>query len=390
MATLFNNKKNSKNKYYAQMRYVKWAKCKYVNLDTSSKTTARVRVGEVNRMEKDIKSGIVDIDAVSWSWKMDNEYGITQVIPKSYKDSIKQWLIIKDTNVSQGTHRRYVISMNCFMNVVGENTPISTITNQNIEDFKKFYAKYHTPVGVNINLRGIKAFLRWAYEEGLIKQMPKICMMKEPKEKPKYLTEKNWRSLIEVDALDGFWKDVMRMYVTTGMRLSEALHGYIDGSFLIVPAHLCKARREIEIELNQFQISVIIELQKARDTFIDKGSSLDTFKSKIGKKFTSACKKIGIYVPRKTTLHCLRHTFAVKKYLETRDLYEVCKRLNHDSIKTTQQRYAQFSWSRLEQDFPSLAPKQAKVDKCIPEKCIPNSDKLNNPHRLMPLNAADC
>ena len=156
MATLFNNKKNSKNKYYAQMRYVKWAKCKYVNLDTSSKTTARVRVGEVNRMEKDIKSGIVDIDAVSWSWKMDNEYGITQVILMSYKDAIKQWLIIKYTNVSQGTHRRYVISMNCFMNVVGESTPISTITNQNIEDFKKFYKGVHKNNGINIIEKGIK------------------------------------------------------------------------------------------------------------------------------------------------------------------------------------------------------------------------------------------
>ena len=359
MATLFNNKKNSKNKYYAQMRYVKWAKCKYVNLDTSSKTTARVRVGEVNRMEKDIKRGIVDIDAVSWSWKMDNEYGITQVILKSYKDAIKQWLIIKDTNVSQGTHRRYVISMNCFMNVVGDTTPLSSITNQNIEDFKLCYTKYHTPVGININLRGIKAFLRWAYDDGLMDKMPKIQMMKEFKIKPKYITEQNWRALMELDSLDGFWKDVFRMYLTTGMRRSEPLNGSIDGSFLIVPAHLTKGNRAYEIPLNDFQVSVIQELQKARDTFIDKGSSLDTFKSKIGKKFTGACKKIGIYVPRKTTLHCLRHTFAVKKYLETRDIYEVCKRLNHDSIKTTQI-YSKFSWKRLEQDFPSLLRKQAK------------------------------
>ena len=87
---------------------------------------------------------------------------------------------------------------------------------------------------------------------------------------------------------------------------------------------------------------------------------------------------------------CLRHTFAVKKYLETRDLYEVCKRLNHNSIKTTQEKYAQFSWSRLEQDFPSLVPKQAKLDKCTPTECTPNTDKLNNPHRQMPVKVADC
>ena len=54
---------------------------------------------------------------------------------------------------------------------------------------------------------------------------------------------------------------------------------------------------------------------------------------------------------------------------------EVCKRLNHDSIKTTQQKYAQFSWRRLEQDFPSLLPKQAKNDECIHENRIHDSNK---------------
>ena len=65
-----------------------------------------------------------------------------------------------------------------------------------------------------------------------------------------------------------------------------------------------------------------------------------------------------------TTLHCLRHTFALMKYLETRDLYEVCKRLNHTSIKTTE-RYSQFSFQRLEQDFPTLmnnGSNKAKID----------------------------
>ena len=84
---------------------------------------------------------------------------------------------------------------------------------------------------------------------------------------------------------------------------------------------------------------------------------------------------MGVYESKKTTLHCLRHTFAIKKYLETRDLYEVCKRLNHDKLSTTQI-YAQFSWSRLEQDFPSLVLKQAKLDECTPIKCTPKENRL--------------
>ena len=33
----------------------------------------------------------------------------------------------------------------------------------------------------------------------------------------------------------------------------------------------------------------------------------------------------------------------------------------------------------LEQDFPSLVPKEAKLDECVTKKCVTNSDKLNNP-----------
>ena len=92
---------------------------------------------------------------------------------------------------------------------------------------------------------------------------------------------------------------------------------------------------------------------------------------------SNACKKIGIYVPKKTTLHCLRHTFAVKKYLETRDLYEVCKRLKHDKLSTTQI-YAKFNWKRLDQDFPSLVPKEVKMDKCKTkvQNYHPNKSKI--------------
>ena len=53
-------------------------------------------------------------------------------------------------------------------------------------------------------------------------------------------------------------------------------------------------------------------------------------------------------------LHCLRHTFAVRRYLQTRDIYLVKQELGHASVTTTEI-YAQFSLRRLEKDFPILA-----------------------------------
>ena len=52
-------------------------------------------------------------------------------------------------------------------------------------------------------------------------------------------------------------------------------------------------------------------------------------------------------------LHCLRHTFAVRRYLQTRDIYLVKQELGHQSVVTTEI-YAKFSLRRLEADFPSL------------------------------------
>ena len=80
------------------------------------------------------------------------------------------------------------------------------------------------------------------------------------------------------------------------------------------------------------------------------------FKNRFSRKFADACKEIGIYESNVTTFHCLRHTFAVRRYLETRDIYQVCKELGHTSIKTTEI-YTQFSYARLEQDYPSLVLK---------------------------------
>ena len=65
------------------------------------------------------------------------------------------------------------------------------------------------------------------------------------------------------------------------------------------------------------------------------------------------------------------------KYLETRDLYEVCKRLNHTSIKTTE-RYSQFSFQRLEQDYPSIVEngsKVAKIDERVTNKRVTNDSE---------------
>ena len=73
--------------------------------------------------------------------------------------------------------------------------------------------------------------------------------------------------------------------------------------------------------------------------------------------------------------HHIRHTYAVRRYLELRDIYQVAKELGHSSVTTTEI-YAKFNLSRLEQDFPSLIGEKTK-SVIINKLDIRNTNYLN-------------
>ncbi|MFC1528151.1 tyrosine-type recombinase/integrase [Candidatus Neomarinimicrobiota bacterium] len=73
--------------------------------------------------------------------------------------------------------------------------------------------------------------------------------------------------------------------------------------------------------------------------------------------FKQCCILVGI---KNKHLHHIRHTFAVRRYIELRDIYQVAKELGHSSVTTTEI-YAKFNLSRLEHDFPSLLSSAKKA-----------------------------
>lgn len=73
----------------------------------------------------------------------------------------------------------------------------------------------------------------------------------------------------------------------------------------------------------------------------------------ISGKFKDILVNLDLYKIRhsdKRNFHRLRHTYAVRKYYETRDIYRVKILLNHSSVTTTE-KHANFSIAELEQDF---------------------------------------
>ena len=351
MAYLKGNKSsNGKTYYRSRIKNVHWSKGYiYVSLNTTNYNTALERHQEVEDKEKGIKNGM----KFSWSWEKESNKGKARILKQNIQEISEKWLDMKKTNVRAETHKRYKFSIQSFLNVIGHTSPLSILDNKCIEGYKAACKLYNTNGGINVNLRGIKCFLLWALEEGYIKSMPKIKMMPTEKNKPKYINDISWDRIMSIEInhtkLD-FYKRVFTLYRDTGMRRSEAILGRLEGNFLIVDAKHSKTGIEKEISLDSNQIGIVNELHNEKDTFLNNGNSIDTFKNNFTKLFKKICNKLEI----DASLHSLRHTFAVRRYLQTKDLYRVCKELGHTSILTTEI-YARFSFVRLEQDFPTLS-----------------------------------
>ena len=330
-------------------------KQKYISLKTTDERVALERHEEVEDYEHQLKKGT----EYQWSW-LGNSKGRTKIKKLTLNELVEKFIGVHKTNVRIGTITRYKCAYNSLMNVLGKSCPPQSINNQSIETWKKCVVQQgRKNNGINIDLRAIKTFLLWSKEEGYIKQMPKIKML--PTEtKIKYINESDWSKIMELD-IDNFYKDCFKILRGIGVRRSDLVKGRIDGQFLVVDAINEKTNTHKDILLTDEQLELVVKVHTKRDETLERGTSIETFLSNITRAFEKACKKIGIYEQGKTNLHCLRHTFAVREYLKSRDIFKVCQLLHHSSVTTTE-KYARLNINRLEQDFPSLT-KVSKVSK---------------------------
>jgi len=83
-------------------------------------------------------------------------------------------------------------------------------------------------------------------------------------------------------------------------------------------------------------------------------------------KFKKAVRLIG---RGELHFHNLRDTFAIIRYIQTRDIYQVSKELHHSSVSVTE-KYANFySIAELENDFPALVVNNSNLRvKGIPQQ----------------------
>ena len=334
--------------WYARVRYYENGneREKQIPLRTKSKVTAHERIAEVNKVEDDIKQGM----EFSFPWLSDST--TTKVQRYTLLDAIERWLSQRSSEgIRQSTIRRNRYSLESLMSHIGTSIPLSKVSTSMIDSYRNYCIhKEMKPDGININLRAIKTFFNWCYRRELIEKNLFVDMVSKPKELPLYIPESLYEKLMQLEWLDERFKTAFAFYYETGCRRSEPFLGELHGNWLLIGGDETKQRIDKELSLNTINLE---RLTSMRTYFNESyGYKLDSWIGNLSKTFLKAMREVDGQ-DTKYHLHCLRHTFAVRRYLQTRDIYLVKNELGHESVTTTE-KYAKFSLRRLENDFPSL------------------------------------
>ena len=341
--------KKRRSKWYARIRI--WANDirketeKQIPLKTTSKVTALERLSIVNKHEADIKSGL----SFTFPWEhIDNNVKVDRF---TVNDAITDWMSFrKKKGIRPKTLEINQNGLNHFTTAIGSNYPLKAVNVKMIDTFVDLLTSKGLSINsVNIHIRTVKAMFMHFWKRDRIVRVPLIEELKKEEENPIYISDNEFQSIMELEWLDKFYKQVFYFYRETGCRLREPFISDLDGDWLDIP-NLSKGKKPRSIQLSNSLKVIYLELMYWYENGY--GSNLKDPAINISKTFKKALRDIGANESKK--FHSLRHTFAVRRIVEQVPVFKIQKMMGHSSITTTEG-YLKLELKRLERDFPSVA-----------------------------------
>ncbi len=185
--------------------------------------------------------------------------------------------------------------------------------------------------------------LNYLYEKEMIEKLPfKVKQIKTDRTLPKFILPEEMDRIYQAIHDEQLYS-VYKIYEITGMRLGELKQSHREGEFIVVEKAKNRKERIIPIPVEN-----IPDYEKAKECQLTD--------SRISHIFSDVCREIGL---KGKTLHCLRHTYALRKLLETNNISLVKELLGHCSVQVTEI-YTQFPKEFLSQVFKYRQISQVK------------------------------
>ena len=328
-----------------------------IPLRTTRKAEAEVRNKEVESLTTTIQQDR-GYKHIAFGWLSGG--GRTKIVDRTIYEVFEEYISVKRIDgVRESTIELNQLAIDSFTKQVGENVAVFKVTESHINEWKGWSRKHHSPNTTNIYLAKLKTFFRFCYKKRYLKRELDIIKVDADVKPPMYLSDEKLKLLFVTDCVDIHYRKAFAFYVATGCRLKEPFEGTISGNWLIITPDVAKAHKTREIELSPQALEVLLEMRQRYDDKIGKsmhGSWSNTHDGIIdtySKKFKKAAKELGFGEHK---FHNLRDTFAVRRWIETGDIYAVSKEIGHSSVIMTQ-KYANFNLRKLAVDFPSLNEK---------------------------------
>ncbi|HRD17457.1 MAG TPA: tyrosine-type recombinase/integrase [Candidatus Marinimicrobia bacterium] len=295
-----------KGKFYVRV----WidGKEKLLPTGTANRRDAEIQKSKIERQELEIRQKIRDeIETVK------NRLTIKTGIDYFLKN------VGTERNITESTVKSYTLAVNDFINSLGRLIYFDSIQRSDYSELLAYLQSRYNPTTVNIRLRGIRAMLNYLVEKGMIRPPFNVKMIKTDRHLPKFITP---------DEMDAIYRQVtdkkllstFKIYEVTGLRASELFHSKLQGDFITVEKSKARKQRIIPIPFQNITDYQIATTDPYSVSFITHS-------------FTKAAKQAGI---TGKTLHALRHTFALRKLIETNNIQLVKELLGHSSVSVTE------------------------------------------------------
>ncbi|NIA31541.1 MAG: tyrosine-type recombinase/integrase [Actinobacteria bacterium] len=382
-------KRGSRRNWYVGVWLRSQQRKKFITTGTTNRKQAEKMLQQVQAAESIAKSKSKALEIIYEENLMDqglindlNEFSEIQG-QLTLEEASKRFLKSKENAVATGTLKSYAVSLKDLQAALSPGTPVINIKRGDFDRLVAYLIGHYNISTTNIRLRSIRAFVHWLLEFEYLSKVPfKIKQLKNDK-LPKFLTPDEITG-IYAQVTDPVIRAAFKVYEHTGIRLGELFTSELDGNFLKIKGKGNKWRivplpRDVR---DDFLVAVAARvstytithqftdcwrkslLQRHPEKLADGGLNEMTKKQIrdmafeiLGEKYAKA-NNIEILTEadkrearsNAKTLHSFRHSFALKTWLKSGDIYFVKKLLGHSTVSVTEV-YMRFPTEYLKQVF---------------------------------------